>query len=157
MVIEGSSKIYYDTRDALIMVQWRNFTVYLVFTSRVYLFLMFCNNLSDNDSYNIAFNLLTFHHQKWSLEKASTYTHTHMEICEGHVRNGEYFVGFSWEISKILVSFFYDSYIVDTYKCIPLESYFVQFLHGIWLENVFRYFLSILWLSYNTFRSISYW
>ena len=56
--------MYYDTRDALIMVEWRNFTVYLVFTSRVYLFLMLPNNLTDNVIHNIAFNLLTFHRQK---------------------------------------------------------------------------------------------
>ena len=64
MVFEGSNEMYYDTRDALIMVEWCNFTVYLVFTSRVYLFLMLPNNLTDNVIHIIAFNLLTFHPQK---------------------------------------------------------------------------------------------
>ena len=104
-------------------------SLFSIYLSCVYLFLMFSNNLTDNDSYNIAFNLLTFHHHKWALPKASTYTHTHIyrKKYEGHVCNGEYFVGFSWEISKILVSFFVDSYIIGVHKCIPLDSYFLQY------------------------------
>ena len=132
MVFEGSYEKYYDTRDALIMVEWCNFTVYLVFTSRVYLFLMLPNNLTDNVIHIIAFNLLTFHPQKWAY-RASTYTHTEVEMLRTCLQ---------WRVfCRILVGnhenhslFFDDSYKVGAYKSIPLESYFVQFLFNVMRE-----------------------